>query len=276
ARIVAAAGRRAGVAAAALLALVAADLLVFPLGASAADRDNGAYAALREEPAGRVLELPLFEPGIHFGSAYDAYQLQAPRERPGGYSTLVPQPAFDFFFQRNRLSCGVWLPGDEELLRELGVEYVTFHVGLYRQGDVPGAWFGWQGLLQHGFEPVARGGEVTLLARGDGRAEAPVPEPSRAEPYLCEGWRGRTMRERQGLLWLYGSGPVRLEVSASAATPAALWVDGAPADETQVSGSASLDGELDGEGWHALVLEIPRLLDAEPPEGLRLGAIRLG
>ena len=278
ARLVAAAGRRAAVAAAALLALVAADLLVFPLGASAADQDNGAYAALREEPAGRVLELPLFEPGIHFGSAYDAYQLQAPRERPGGYSTLVPRPAFDFFFQRNRLSCGVWLPGDEELLRELGIEYVTFHLGLYRQGDVPGAWFGWERLLEHGFAPVARGGEVTLLARGDGRAEAPVPEPSRAEPYLCEGWRGRTMRERQGPLWLYGSGPVRLEVSASAETPAALWVDGARADETlvSVSGTASLEAELAGEGWHALVLEVPRLLDTEPPEALRLEAIGRG
>jgi hypothetical protein len=223
-----------------------------------------------------VLELPLFEPGIHYGSAYDAYQLQAPRERPGGYSTLVPQPAIDFFFQRNRLSCGVWLPGDEELLRELGIEYVTFHVGLYRQGGVPGAWFGWQGLLEHGFEPVARGGEVTLLSRGDGQAGAPVPEPSRVEPFLCEGWRGKTMRERQGPLWLHGSGPVRLEVSARAETPAALWVDGRLVDEAQVAGTATLEAELVGERWHAVVLEIPRLLDAEPPEGLVLGAIRLG
>jgi hypothetical protein len=258
-----------------LVALVAADLLVLPLGASAADRDNRAYAALRENAGGRVLELPLFEPGIHYGSAYDAYQLQAPRERPGGYSTLVPQPAFDFFFKRNRLSCGIWLPGDEELLRELGIEYVMFHVGLYRQGSVPGAWFGWQGLLEHGFESVARGGEVTLLSRGDGQAEAPVPEPSRAEPFLCEGWRGRTMREREGLLWLHGSGGVQLDVSAIAETPAALWVDGRLVDEAQVAGTATLEAELDGERWHAVVLEIPRLLDAEPPEGLMLGAIRL-
>ncbi|MGH3060829.1 MAG: hypothetical protein ACRDNA_05375, partial [Gaiellaceae bacterium] len=82
--------------------------------------------------------------------------------------------------------------------------------------------------------------------------------------------------ERQGLLWLYGAGPVRLEVSAVAETPAALWVDGARVDETLVSGLATLEGELDGEGWHALVLEVPRLLDADPPQGLLLGAIRLG
>ena len=274
ARIVGASGRRAAAAAAALLALVAADLLVFPLGASAADRDNRAYTALENEPEGRVLELPLFEPGIHYGSAYDAYGLQAPRERPGGYSTLVPQPVFDFFFQRNRLSCGVWLPGDEQILRELDVEFVTFHLALYRQGDVPGAWFGWHGLLDHGFEPIARGGEVTLLGRGDGRAEAPVPEPSRAEPLFCEGWRGRTMRERQGPLWLHGSGVVQLQVSASAETPATLWIDGRRVDETRVSGTTTLEGELDGERWHALVLEVPRLLDAEPPEGLTLDAIR--
>jgi hypothetical protein len=83
------------------------------------------------------------------------------------------------------------------------------------------------------------------------------------------------MRERQGLLWLYGSGPVRLEVSAIAETPAALWVDGRLVDETQVSGLDALEGELDGEGWHALVLEIPRLLDAEPPQGLTLAAAML-
>jgi hypothetical protein len=276
ARLVRAAGRRAAVAAVALVALVAADLLVLPLGASAVDRDNRAYAALREQPAGRVLELPLFEPGIHYGSAYDAYQLQTPRERPGGYSTLVPQPAFDFYFQHTRLSCGIWLPGDEETLAELGAQYVAFHLGLYRQGGVPGAWFGWQALADHGFAPIARGGEVIVLGRGDGTAdEAPVPEPSRAEPFLCEGWRGRTMRERQGLLWLHGSGPVRLEVSARADTPAALWVDGALVDETHVAGTATLEGELEGERWHAVVLEVPRLLDTEPPEGLVLEAIRM-
>ena len=273
--LVRAAGRRAAAVTGALLALVAADLLVFPLGSSDADRGNQAYAALRAEPAGRVLELPLFEPGIHYGSAYDLYQLLAPRERSGGYSTLVPQAAFDFFFLHNRLSCGVWLPGDEEALQELGVEYVTFHVGLYRQGEVPGSWFGWQGLVDHGFEPIARDGQVTLLARGDGRAEAPVAEPSRAEPFLCEGWKGRTMRERQGPLWLHGSGTARLEVSAIAVTSARLWVDGVVGDETRVEGTASLEAELDGEGWHALVLEVPRLLDAEPPQGLMLGAIRL-
>ena len=63
-----------------------------------------------------------------------------------GYSTLAPQPAFDFFFLRNRLSCGVWLPGDESALLLNGIDLVAFHRGMYEQGEVPGAWFGWRGL----------------------------------------------------------------------------------------------------------------------------------
>jgi hypothetical protein len=256
--------------AAAATALVAADLLVFPLGSSAADEGNEAYAALASAPAGRVLELPLFEPGIHFGSAYDFYGLQARRERPGGYSTLAPQAAFDFFFLRNRLSCGVWLPGDEQELQDLGVEHVAFHRGLYEQAGLPGAWFGWGGLLDHGFGPVARDGEVTLLSRG-GAAELapPVPEPPRGGPVFCEGWEERTMREREGPLWVFGAGRLLLEVAAPAETRASLWLNGERVDDATVAGAATLAGDLRG-GWNAVVLEVPSLLDAEPPQGLTL------
>ncbi len=276
ARILAVSGRRATAVTAALLALVAADLLVFPLAASAGDPGNKAYAALRDEPEGRVLELPLFEPGIHYGSVYDYYQLQAPRERPGGYSTLVPRSAYDFYFLRNRLSCGVWLPGDEETLIDIGIRYVTFHEGMYAQGEVPGAWFGWQGLVEHRFSPVARDGQVTLFARaGGGDLEAPVPEPDRDQPLFCEGWDGRVMDERQGPFWVYGSGTLRLTVSASSETPASLWVDGAKVDRTVVSEPVTLEAELVGEGWHAIVLEVPTLLSTSPPEGLHLNRLAL-
>ncbi len=274
ARIAAASGRRATAAIGVLLALVAADLLVFPLASSRADADNAAYAALRSEPEGRILELPLFEPGIHYGSVYDYYQLQAPRERPGGYSTLVPRPAFDFYFLRNRLSCGVWLPGDEETLAEIDVRHVAFHAGMYEQGAVPGAWFGWQGLLEHGFSPAARGGQVTLFSRDGGRdLEVPVPEPPRDEPVFCEGWNRNVMDERQGPLWVYGSGPIRLTVSAVAETPATFWVDGEQVDSQRVSGPTVFAGELGDEGWHALVLEVPQLLSTAPPRGLELETV---
>jgi hypothetical protein len=276
ARIVARSGRRGGWAGAALLLLVAADLLVFPLGSAADDPGNKAYAALADEPAGRVLELPLFEPGIHYGSVYDYYQLQAPRERPGGYSTLVPRTPFDFYFLRNRLSCGVWLPGDELTLEELGVRFVAYHAGMYVQGDVPGAWFGWQGLLEHGFSPAARGGQVTLFTRSaSGGLGAPVPEPDRDEPLFCEGWNEGVMDERQAPFWIHGAGTLRLEVSTIAETPATLWVDGEVADRSRVTGRAELEAELEGDGWHAVVLEVPELLATAPPQGLRLDRLFL-
>jgi hypothetical protein len=271
ARLVAASGRRAALATAGLVALVAADLLVFPLGASSGDPGNRAYAALREQPAGRTLELPLFEPGIHYGSVYDYYQLQAPRERPGGYSTLVSRVPYDFYFLRNRLSCGVWLPGDEETLAALGIRFAPYHAGMYAQAGVPGAWFGWQGLVQHGFSPVARDGQVTLFARdGDGDLGVPVPEPDRGQPLFCEGWKNDVMDERQAPFWVHGEGPLRLEVSAVSETPAVLWVDGVRADVVQVDGTTTLEAELDGDRWHAVVLEIPELFGTAPPEGLRL------
>jgi hypothetical protein len=277
ARVLAASGRRAGLATAAALALVAADLLVFPLRPSAADEGNDAYAALAGEPPGRVLELPLFEPGIHYGSVYDYYQLQAPRQRPGGYSTLVPRPAYDFYFLRNRLSCGAWLPGDEETLAHMDIRRVTFHAGMYEQGAVPGAWFGWQGLAEHGFVPVARGGGVTLLAReGPAALDVPVDEPRRDRPLFCEGWKGRLMDERQGPIWVYGAGTLRLVVNAVSPTPAMLWVDGEIVARTRVDGTATFAAKLAGQGWHAVVLEVPALLATEPPQGLELESLSLG
>jgi hypothetical protein len=276
ARLVAAAGRRAALAAGALVVLVAADLLVFPLGSSSADPGNEAYAALRSEPPGRVLELPLFEPGIHYGSVYDYFQLQAPRERPGGYSTLVPREAYDFYFLRNRLSCGVWLPGDEETLADIGVRYVTFHAGMYEQGRVPGAWFGWQGLVENGFSPAARGGRVTLFARtGQAALPVPVPEPTDGKPLFCEGWNGRVMDERQAPFWIHGTGALQLVVSAPEATPATVWVDGEIAGRITVDAGTTVEVEVElmDDGWHAVVLEVPRLLEATPPQGLELESL---
>lgn len=276
ARLVGAAGKHAAAAAAALVLLVAADLAVFPFASATADPDNGAYAALRAEPNGRVLELPLFDPSVHYGSAYDYYQLQARRERPGGYSTLAPQPAFDFFFLRNRLSCGVWLPGDERALELNGINLVTFHRGMYAQGQVPGAWFGWQGLVEHGFRPATTGGEVTLFTRGASEAAVPpLREPTHTRPLFCEGWRGRVMEERQAPLWVYGSGTLALSVSSPREINARLWVDGEVGPSFAVAGRASVSAEIEDEGWHAVVLEVPQLLDTKPPRGLRLSTVRL-
>jgi hypothetical protein len=52
-------------------------------------------------------------------------------------------------------------------------------------------------------------------------------------------------------------------------------VDGALAERALVAERATLDAELDGEGWHAVVLEVPELVDATPPQGLELIAVAL-
>jgi hypothetical protein len=274
-RAVARAGRRGRAAAAALLVLIALDLAVLPLDASVADQGNRAYAALRTAPRGRVLDVPLFEPGVHVGSVYDYYALQDPRERLSGYSTLAPPETFAFYFTYNRISCGVWLPGDEGALRARGVEYATFHRGLYAQGKVPGAWFGWRGLLEHGWAPRATDGSVTFLARGASRGAAPVAEPPHDRPVFCEGWRGRTMDERQAPFWVYGNRTLVLRLGAPEPMRAGLWVDGQRLRDSEISEQRVISLRLRGTRWHAVVLEIDQLVGTEKPRGLTLFELRV-
>jgi hypothetical protein len=119
----------AAVTAAALL-LLALDLHVPVFGAVMPDRESSAYAAVRGD--GRLLELPVFRPDIHFGSVYLGYARQSPRERPQGYSTTAPPTADRLARNLRALSCGRGTipPG-------LGVRFVAVHRGLYRQSG----WF---------------------------------------------------------------------------------------------------------------------------------------
>jgi len=256
------AGSRAAAAAAALLVLVVLDLAVQPLSATAADPDNGAYQALASSPPGRVLELPLFEPGQHYGSVYDYYQLQEGRQQPGGYSTIAPKAAFDFYFTHNRLSCGVWLPGDAATLIHLGISSVLFHRGVYVQAHRRGAWFAWRGLQAAGFGPVATGGAVTLFGPGDGMRAAPVSEPPRYRPVLCTGWRGRTMLGREATIWLYGEGGLQLHLGTPKFLRVRLLADGRLVDQRRFAGNVVIGTTLVGMRWH------PLLISSEP--GLRL------
>ena len=83
---------------------------------SAADPDNAAYAALREQGPGGLLELPVHLPDRQEASVYLQYALQAPRERPAGYSTTAPLEA-DAVVRRLR--------DDPCSARELGVRYLA-------------------------------------------------------------------------------------------------------------------------------------------------------
>ncbi len=114
----------------ALLVVLALDVSVPVFGAVTPDRGNSAYAALDGD--GRLFELPVFPPGIHYGSVYLAYARQAPHERPQGYSTTAAR-ASELLARRLRgLSCG-----HGSLPASLGVSYVAVHRSLYRQSG----WF---------------------------------------------------------------------------------------------------------------------------------------
>ena len=236
---------------------LAADLRVDIYEAAAADRGNRAYAALRAEPPGRLLELPVFDPSVHLGSLYLYYDQTTRRERPGGYSTIAPKTAARLALRLQGLNCGEWRPGTEELLRRLGVRYVAFHRGLT-------GWFGWlawRGLAQHGFGPIARDGAVTMLARGAGKAPSPVPEPRR-KVIFCQGWNDRSPRFRHAAFWARGA--VRVTLTTRDPVRTTISVDHIPIRTLRVSAPVSLRVPT-GAGWHVIGIDVTRA-----DRGLRL------
>ena len=101
--------------------LLLVDLRLGLFHATAADEHNGAYAALRSEPPGRLLELPVHLPDDQSGSVYLYYATQAPRERPAGYSTTAPLAADATMRALRRAPCAT--------LETLGVRYLAVHYG---------------------------------------------------------------------------------------------------------------------------------------------------
>jgi hypothetical protein len=214
-----------------------------------------------------VLELPVFDPGVHYGSVYDYFELQAPREHPNGYSTLAPRAAFDFFATHNRLNCGVWLPGDDAELETLGITRIVLHRGLYAQAHRLGAAFAEVALWDAGWHPAGGDGQVTLWAPGDGSHPASSPAlPPPGPPVLCTGWRGKTMTGPEATIWVYGAGPLRLHFEAGSQTLLRVLADGQVADQIGFVGQGVAEATLTGEGWHSIVL-------IESTRGVRLVAV---
>jgi hypothetical protein len=151
------AGLTAAVLAGVAVVAIAIDLRVPLFGAVEPDRSNAAYAAVNG--TGRLLELPVIRPDIHFGSVYLGYARQSPRARPQGYSTTAP-PAADRLARTLRgLSCG-----RGTVPKDLGVRFVVVHGGVYRQSrffDAECASRAESSLRRDGWRLLARDGVIS-------------------------------------------------------------------------------------------------------------------
>jgi hypothetical protein len=205
---------------AALLVLVAADLRVSIYQAAAAQPGRRAYAGV--SAPGRLLEIPVLHPSVHLGSVYLWYDQVAQRERPGGYSTIAPEAAARLSLRLTELNCGDWQPGDDALLRRLGVRYVAFHRGLVGETG----WFAWQGLIDHGFGPVV----------------------------FCQGWNGGSPRYRHAAFWV--NGQVRVRLTTRDPVRMKLSLHGQAAHSLHVTKPTSI--RLGGRGWRLISVDVNR------------------
>ena len=262
---------RAPVVAVVAIAVLFVDLHAPVYGKSAPDTDNAAYAALTDDPGGRLLELPVFDPGVHYGSAYLWYDTLAQRQRPGGYSTTAPKGAKATARRLERLNCGDWTGDATALLRRLGIAWIALHRGLFvnNQAVPETTYFAWRGFVRHGWSASEASGVVWLLHRGRSGLLPTLPEPDRARVFFCQGWYGprpplpgRFMSEEHAPFWIYGGGMLRLSFAPSALSRS-FTVDGRPQP-----GPLLRLGRTD---WHVITVEVPHLVEQGGREvGLRL------
>lgn len=260
-----------------------ADLHVRVFDASAADRHNTAYDAVRDAPKGRLLELPVFTPDIHYGSVYLYYDERVRRQRPLGYSTTASKRADVVARHLQPISCGDWTTGVAARLRILKVSAITLHHGLYVDNPLlpDTAWMAWQGLVAHGWKPLATDGAVTAFGRGRSSAEPPFAPPARGDALFCEGWfppdaAGRQMSSTHAALWAHGPGFVRLFLFSPKALPIRVSVDGRPHSHLVVGSLEEARIGLSGKTWHLISLDTDRLLEIRgKPRGARIVAYAL-
>jgi hypothetical protein len=241
--------------------LLLVDLHVHVYGRSAPGDPAGAAPSA----AGRLLELPVFDPGVHYGSVYLWYDTAAQRQRPGGYSTTAPKPAKSVADRLQRLNCGDWSGNLADEVRRLGVGSIALHRGLFiRNPAVPSTgWFAARGLLAQGWRVQRTAGPVWVFERG-GVGIAPTRvEPAHSRPVFCQGWfameagAGRYMSETHAPFWIYGSGTLRLTFAPSLLQR-----------RVTVDGRESL--RLRNRGWHLVAVDIPHLRDV-PGETRKVG-----
>ena len=269
--------------AAVVAVLLLADLHVRAFHPSAADGSNEAYAAVRAAPEGRLLEVPVFLPDIHYGSVYQYYEQQARRERPLGYSTTAPVAADVVGRKLQPLDCGDWSTGAGEELDGLNVSTITFHRGLFTDNPVVAntAWQAWRALVAHGWRPVATDGAVTTFVRGASTTPPPFPDPPRGDAIFCQGWFpadqvGHQMSAQHSTLWVYGAGILRLFVQAPSPVPIRISIDGRPHSAPVAYKLRELRIGLATERWHLIAIDADRLLQLRGKQrGARIVAYQL-
>jgi hypothetical protein len=271
----------------ALAAIVAtvllADLHVRAFRASAADGENAAYDAIGRAPEGRLVELPVFLPDLHYGSVYLYYDQRVQRERPLGYSTTAPKRTDVVARHLEPLSCGDWTTGVSARLRILKVSAVALHRGLYVDNPLlPNtAWMAWRGLVAHGWKPAAADGPVTAFVRGRSTAEPPFREPPADDALFCQGWfppdaAGRQMSASHAGLWAHGPGFARLFLMAPEPLPVRVSLDGRPHTRLVVRKLTEVRIGLSSGRWYLIALDTPRLpIVRGKPRGARIVAYSL-
>jgi hypothetical protein len=260
-----------------------ADLHVRAFHASAADASNAAYAAVKQAPVGRLVEVPVFTPDVHYGSVYLYYEQQVLRDRPLGYSTTAPREADVVARHLQPLNCGDWTTGVADRLRILKVSAITLHRGLFTDNPVVAdtAWMAWRGLVRHGWRPVATDGAVTTFARGRSAAQPPFPAPSETDAVFCGGWFppdqvGHQMSDRHASMLVYGSGILRLFMQSPEPEHVRISVDGRFHSELTVDQLGQKNVGLSGSRWHLVTFDSGPLFELRgKPRGARVVAYAL-
>jgi hypothetical protein len=204
---------------------------------------------------GRLLELPLFDPSVDYGSVYLWYDTSSRRERPGGYATTAPKAAKRTYDRLQRLNCGDWTGGTAGVLDRLGVRAIALHLGLYHHvGDT--AWFAVQALADRGWKVQRSSGSVLLFERGPPGSVPVLHGPDPTKPVFCQGWygdtgNGRYMSETHAPFWVHGN-VQRIAMSKVGLHPRIRVRDGP-------------------DGWHLVTVDVPHLIRV-PGQRNRVGA----
>ena len=259
------------------------DLHVRAFHGSAADSTNAAYAAVKRAPTGRLVEVPVFTPDVHYGSVYLYYEQRVLRERPLGYSTTAPVKADVVARHFQPLNCGDWTTGVAGRLRILRVSAITLHRGVFTENPVvpDTAALAWQGLVAHGWRPVATDGPVTTFVRGPSTAPPPFPDPPHTDAVFCNGWFppdqvGHQMSSRHASLLVHGSGILRLFMQSPQPEHVRISVDGRFHSELTVDALRQKNVGLSGDRWHLLTFDSGSLFELRgKPRGARVVAYAL-